>query len=423
MIVKVFFILLIASVIYSQENIAVLDLEADAVTASEAKTLTNKLRGELINTGHFTVIERGQMDEILKEQGFQQTGCTSQECAVEVGQLLGVKYMVAGSIGKVGSIFLVSLRLIDVTKGNIVNPVDQEVDGDVSDVLRQGLHDAARKLAGLEPDHAPPPKKAAQAEPVWPAYQEPAKRTARAPVPFGESLAVERRQPRAVPLNKAPSRRTFSVAWGMSSLDLRSFHWQEKDSFDIEFTGLKWNSGNHFEFDIAPMRLYAGDTGSSGIMFANELGGSFDMNSSASSLATLMDSAAPVAVSVQLQDGAFTMKRFGIIDKLALGYFFKLPYLALEPYLGISGQFDFDGISGKAVNNKSLMTIYLRFGFPLGIRLYYNRFLVGFEYSTFFKAIQIDDNLDYDGTTKQSIIGAFSQEGDAFWTIHIGHVF
>jgi len=162
MALKTLLLLLIAAALYSQENIAVLELDPDGVTASEAKTMTNKLRGELFSTGQFTVIERAQMDQILKEQGFQQTGCTSQTCVVEVGQLLGVKSMVAGSIGKVGAIYLVSLRLIDVAKGNVVRNADVEVEGDISEVLRQGVHDAARKIAGLEPDHAPPPPPAVQ---------------------------------------------------------------------------------------------------------------------------------------------------------------------------------------------------------------------------------------------------------------------
>lgn len=167
--IKTLILLLLATALFSQENIAVLDLEADGVTASEAKTLTNKLRGELINTGKFTVIERGQMDEILKEQGFQKTGCTSQECVVEVGQLLGVKSMLAGSVGKVGTIFLISLRQIDVAKGTVLKNADEEVDGDISEVLRHGLHNVARKIAGLEPDQAYAPKEEAPAAPVAPA--------------------------------------------------------------------------------------------------------------------------------------------------------------------------------------------------------------------------------------------------------------
>ena len=79
-------------------NLAVLDLDADAITPAEARTLTNKLRNELLKTGKYNVLERSKMEEILKEQGFQQSGCVSTQCAVEAGQLLGVTHIAAGSI-------------------------------------------------------------------------------------------------------------------------------------------------------------------------------------------------------------------------------------------------------------------------------------------------------------------------------------
>jgi TolB-like protein len=151
---------------HSQEksNIAVIDLIGRGITDYEAQTLSDKLRGELINTGKYVVVERGQMANILKEQGFQRTGaCDDKSCMVEMGQLLGVKYMVAGSIGKIEQTYLISIRMIDVGKGNIVTNVEEEITGSLTDVLKVGIYNAARKLAGLEPDKkvtarpAPPP--------------------------------------------------------------------------------------------------------------------------------------------------------------------------------------------------------------------------------------------------------------------------
>jgi hypothetical protein len=63
------------------------------------------------------LVERGKMEEELQEQGFQQTGCTSEECAVEVGQLLGVQNMIGGSIGRVGETFTLDVRMISVQSG------------------------------------------------------------------------------------------------------------------------------------------------------------------------------------------------------------------------------------------------------------------------------------------------------------------
>ncbi|MDD5675192.1 MAG: CsgG/HfaB family protein, partial [Chitinivibrionales bacterium] len=105
------------------------------------------LRNDLVNTHAFKVIERNRMNEVLKEQGFQNTGCTSQECAVEVGQLIGVNKMIAGSIGKVGRTYLLSVRLIDVATGEILNTVEEQVKGEIDDMLSSGVGNVARKLA------------------------------------------------------------------------------------------------------------------------------------------------------------------------------------------------------------------------------------------------------------------------------------
>lgn len=136
---------------YGQLPIAVLDLEGKGISKIEASVLTDKLRTELHNTQHFAVIERAKMEEVLKEQGFQQTGCTSSECVVEAGQLIGVERMVAGSVGKVGSMFLVTIRMIDVQLGKIDKIVEEKITGKIEDVLEFGITNVARKMAGLAP--------------------------------------------------------------------------------------------------------------------------------------------------------------------------------------------------------------------------------------------------------------------------------
>lgn len=55
----------------TKRNFAVLDLRpGSGVDAGETGVLTDRLRVELFRTGKATIMERGQMDEILKEQGF-----------------------------------------------------------------------------------------------------------------------------------------------------------------------------------------------------------------------------------------------------------------------------------------------------------------------------------------------------------------
>ncbi len=144
-------IVFVSTLLYAQsekEHIAVIELKGE-ISASESVTLTGKVINEILKTGEYIILERSQMDDILKEQGFQQTGCTSAECAVEIGQLLGVKKTVFGNIGKVGKLYSISLKIVNVQTGEIVKSSFIEFKGTLEDVLTKGIIKAVNDL--LEP--------------------------------------------------------------------------------------------------------------------------------------------------------------------------------------------------------------------------------------------------------------------------------
>jgi hypothetical protein len=131
-----------------KESYAVLDLEGRGISALEAATLTDRMRSEMVKTGAVTVVERGQMQQILSEQDFQMTGCTSDECAVEIGQMLGITKMIAGSIGKIGSTYTVDLRTINVASGAIENTMTRDYRGEI-DGLITAIERISWELVGL----------------------------------------------------------------------------------------------------------------------------------------------------------------------------------------------------------------------------------------------------------------------------------
>ena len=99
---------------------AVMDLEAkQGISAADASLLSDYLRTQIVNVGKFTIVTRENMEMILNEQKFQVTGCTSRECVVQVGQVLGVRKMFSGSVGKIGQTYQVDLKIYDVESGQI----------------------------------------------------------------------------------------------------------------------------------------------------------------------------------------------------------------------------------------------------------------------------------------------------------------
>jgi len=130
--------------------IAVMDFDGFGISQVEAIALTNRLRNELFRLGAFDVVDRGMMENILNEQNFQMVGCTSNECLVEVGRLLGAKQMMGGSISKVGNTFSVSARLVDVETGRLLAVSDYDLRAEIDDMLTTGMRIVALMLSGDE---------------------------------------------------------------------------------------------------------------------------------------------------------------------------------------------------------------------------------------------------------------------------------
>jgi hypothetical protein len=96
-------------------------------------------------------MERSQMEEILKEQGFQASGtCDEASCAIEMGKILAVKYIVLGNIGKVGKTYTLSVRFVDVATGEILKDYTEYHKGATDGLLTRVVPLIAQKISGTE---------------------------------------------------------------------------------------------------------------------------------------------------------------------------------------------------------------------------------------------------------------------------------
>ena len=130
------------------EPIAVIAFEGIGISQDVSKALTNRFRDELVKANKYRVIERGKMEEILQEQAFQQTGCTSDECAVEIGKLLSVQQIILGSISKVGKLSSVSIRIVSVETGEITKSINYDHGGEIDGLLTRGMKNVVLELLG-----------------------------------------------------------------------------------------------------------------------------------------------------------------------------------------------------------------------------------------------------------------------------------
>ena len=126
------FLALFLTVIFSSNSwsagktrVAVIDFEQKAYQEFQGKQIgeivAEWLITSLVNTGRFEVVERAQLQKIMKEQQLGMTGMINQETAAKVGELLGVKAIISGSVIQIGNTYEVNARLISVEDGSILN--------------------------------------------------------------------------------------------------------------------------------------------------------------------------------------------------------------------------------------------------------------------------------------------------------------
>lgn len=66
------------------------------------KGIADMLVGQLVRNGNYSVVERKQLDRVLQEQNFQQSGRADASTAAQLGRLLGVDAIIIGSITQFG---------------------------------------------------------------------------------------------------------------------------------------------------------------------------------------------------------------------------------------------------------------------------------------------------------------------------------
>jgi hypothetical protein len=112
-----FVLIAVPQVSQGQEKLKVVVFAAQSIGVDEATVLTTSqlLRNDLVATGKFSVMEEGRVENLLGETPI----CYDSQCAMEIGQRLGVDKAVVGSLSRLGEKIIVELRLVDVVSGNV----------------------------------------------------------------------------------------------------------------------------------------------------------------------------------------------------------------------------------------------------------------------------------------------------------------
>ncbi|MGC8895036.1 MAG: CsgG/HfaB family protein, partial [candidate division WOR-3 bacterium] len=111
-------------------RIAVLRFDAvGKVPESNERVVEDKLIAALVGQGGLRVLERSQIEKVLEEQEFSWFGTVDQKTAVNLGKLLGVEYVVFGSLTGEPNRFSINARLVSVETGEVIMATESSSDG------------------------------------------------------------------------------------------------------------------------------------------------------------------------------------------------------------------------------------------------------------------------------------------------------
>jgi curli biogenesis system outer membrane secretion channel CsgG len=80
----------------SHRSLAVVDFDGPG---NSGAVVADRLTAAILKADYFTMMERSRIQEILSEQALGLTGAIDMETAPEVGQILGVKALIFGTVG------------------------------------------------------------------------------------------------------------------------------------------------------------------------------------------------------------------------------------------------------------------------------------------------------------------------------------
>lgn len=96
------------------------DAEAEDYDALEVG-LQQMLLTELSQNPELRVVERGRLNELVREQGLAEEGTVDPATAARLGRVVGARYMVIGSFTDVFGTMRVDLRVLDVETSEVLS--------------------------------------------------------------------------------------------------------------------------------------------------------------------------------------------------------------------------------------------------------------------------------------------------------------
>jgi len=128
-------------------QIAIMDVMSTTFTTSDTRMFTDILRTEVFKLNHFRIVERGVIQQLVKEQELSLSGLVEDSALLEIGRILAVQKLLVCRIDKLADTTAFNIRVIDVetslldfTENVFIKDANQIFDAIKDIVMKIELH-------------------------------------------------------------------------------------------------------------------------------------------------------------------------------------------------------------------------------------------------------------------------------------------
>lgn len=131
---------------------AVLAFNPDEASAKpyESRYITERFCTFLEKLDIYEVLDPVKVDKRLKEKNWQMLNvCRDDKCAMEVGNILDVDYIIYGTIGHIGKLYSLDTSLIDVRNQKVLNSAATDYEGTRDEFAQKIPPENIKALLGI----------------------------------------------------------------------------------------------------------------------------------------------------------------------------------------------------------------------------------------------------------------------------------
>jgi len=145
--IHILLIIFLTLPIFAKEySIGVTKFSGANVNEKYLDIISDRLELEISKKNIYRVIDRRNIEKIIKEQKLQLSGNIDESTAIELGKLAGLDNIVLGSVALFGSSYLISVKMIDVETGQILSESLQENNKGIDSLIKSTMNNVADDL-------------------------------------------------------------------------------------------------------------------------------------------------------------------------------------------------------------------------------------------------------------------------------------